>query len=507
MGYLLGIDQGTSGSRALLLDEQGGVRGYGYRPVRASYPGAGRVEQDPEDVAGGVVAAIADALADGACAAGEVEACGIACQRNTEFVWDAAGGRPLAPAITWQDVRAAGVGAALADRFRPEEQRWRLGHLPGAFSSALHLAWRLREQPAVREAAQSGRLRFGFSGSWLLHTLGRPAGYEMDFTMIQASGLYDLRAGAYWQEWVQALGIPADALPTPAPTVHPYGVLQIEDARGGAAEVPVTALIGDQQAALFGFDCRRPGEVECTHGTASFVNACLGGQLPERARLNLYYAWVLEEGDSYCLEARTAGTGSVINWLRDELRLVDDVRALGPLAQSVPDSGDVVFVPAFSGLYDPANDRSARGMLIGLTHAAGRAHIARAFCESLACQIGEILDVVEQTAGIEVGTLKMGGGVARSDAICQIQADLLQRPVERVEFVETTARAAALLAGMGSGRWKQSDDLPPLPSASTLFRPELSAREAAARRDRWREAAERARGWARQRAPRAAGGD
>jgi glycerol kinase len=485
--YLLGIDQGTSGSRALILDREGNVRGYGYRPLPRLYPRPDWVEQDPATVSGGVRDAIAEALQHANITARDLAACGLASQRDTDFVWDARTGRPLANAITWQDLRTQPLEDGLRDWPRAHEARTRLGYWPGPYSAALHLKWRLAHQPEVVQAAREGRLRVGLSALWLINDLGRPNGHLTDVSLAQSMCLYDFRARTYWEEWLDYLGVPSDALPEVRPTVSDFGVLQ---------DVPVRALIGDQQGALFGYDCRKPGEAECTHGTASYVNVNLGEAAPALDSIKVYLAWLLNGHPTHCLEADTTVTGAAVRWLRESARLIDRDDELGTLAASVPDAGGVVFVPAFTGLNVPYNFRDARGTLLGLTLGHTRAHIARAFLDSIGFQLRAILEEMQAKAGVQVTQLKVGGGLSADDTACQLQADWLGIPIIRPSFTQTTARAAALLAGLGAGFWKDPDELPPLPGARTVFEPRLSAD----RRDEgyaaWQKAIATVKSWA-----------
>jgi glycerol kinase len=336
----------------------------------------------------------------------------------------------------------------------------------------------------------------------------------MDYSLVQAMGLYDFRAEHYWAEWLELLNIPPAPLPQAVPTTHNFGTLHITDPHSISADVPVLAMLGDQQAALFGYDCRHPGDAECTLGTASFVNVCLGGQAPESEKINVYFAWSLPAGDrrpltgdrqfstfersilhTYCLEAETAATGSAIRWMQEQARFIDHYSEVGPLAASVPDSAGVVFVPAFTGLFVPYNDLTARGTILGLTLGSTRAHIVRAFVEALAFQVRAILATIESETGLRIEQLKLGGGVSASSEICQIMADLLGLPLLRPGFTETTTRAAALLAGLAAGVWPTLADLPPLPGDYTLFEPRLSADQRDAAYSQWQRAVERARGW------------
>ena len=493
--YLLGIDQGSSGSRALILDREGQARGYGYRPLARLYPHPDWVEQDPDAVAAGVAEAISEAMDRAGCRPSEIAACGIACQRNTDFAWDARTGRPLTNAITWQDLRTLPILDELAAWPLTAQCRRRLGYFPGPYSSALHLAWRMRHDPVIVEAARAGYLRLGLSAEWLLVALGHPSGHQMDYSLVQAMGLYDFRSLRYWDEWLSLLGVPRDPLPAAVPTVFGFGTLRVTAPDGAAAEVPVLATIGDQQAALFGYDCRQPGEAECTHGTASFVDVCLGSRAPDQEKLNVYFAWHLGDAPIYCLEADTTVTGAAIRWMRESARLFDHDDEVGQLAASVPDSAGVVFVPAFTGLNVPYDDRDARGTILGLTLGHTRAHIARAFLESLGYQVRAILETIQAEAGLHVDRLHLGGGISASDEACQIQADLLGIPIIRPVFTQTTARAAALLAGLGAGIWASVSDLPPLPDEQTVFEPRLSADQRKAGYARWQRAVDSVRAW------------
>ncbi len=493
--YLLGIDQGTSGSRALVLDREGQVRGYGYRPLPRLYPRPDWVEQDPDVLAAGVAEAIAEALGAAGCRPDEVAACGIDCQRNTEFAWDARTGRPVGRAVTWQDLRTLPMVEALGTWPLAGECRRRLGYLPGPYSSALHLAWRMRHAGAMREAAHSGDLRIGLSAAWLMVALGRQAGHWMDYSLVQSLGLYDFREQDYWGAWLDYLALPRSPFPEACPTLHDYGTLRLAAPGGAEADVPVTAMIGDQQAALFGYDCRTPGDAECTHGTASFVDVFLGAQAPEQENLNVYFAWHLGDAPTYCLEADTTVTGAAVRWMRENLRIIDRDDELGVLAASVPNAGGVTFVPAFTGLNVPYHDRSARGTLMGMSLGSTRAHVARAFLEAIGYQVRAILETIREDTGLGVTRLHVGGGLAASDAACQIQADLLGIPVIRPEFPQTSARAAALLAGLGAGIWDSPADLPPLPGERHLFEPTLSTAARDAGYDRWQRAVALVRRW------------
>jgi len=492
--FLLGIDQGTSGTKAIIVGREGEVLGYAYRPVARSYPQPGWVEQDPFAVAAGVDQAITEVIGQAGIQPAEIAGCGLACQRNTDFAWDARTAQPIGNAITWQDLRTLPFLEEISQWPLATEVNQRLGYGPGPYMSALHLAWRERNDLVYQEASRSGHLMLGLSAAWLLQALGRPTGHYLDTSLVQAMGFYDFRAQQYWPEWLDFLGVPPNALPVAVPTLHDYGVLHVTGPDGATADVPVLAMIGDQQGALFGHNCRLPGEAECTHGTASYVKVFLGHETPDLSKMDLFYAWHLNGQQTYCLEAPTTVTGAVIRWMRDEAQLMKDYGELETLATSVPDPAGLYFVPAFTGMNAPYNDPNARGTLFGLTLGHSRGHIIRAFLESLGYQLRDILTSVSEETGITVNELLVGGGVSASDLACQIQADLLGIPVKRPEFSETTAWAAALLAGLGADVWKDLSELPPLPGDHTQFSPQLlTGRDAGY--ERWKHAVSLTRAW------------
>ncbi|MDX1416575.1 MAG: FGGY family carbohydrate kinase [Candidatus Promineifilaceae bacterium] len=492
--YLLGIDQGTSGSRALVIDCEGKIRGYAYQPLARLYPRPDWVEQDPMVVAMGAKKVIAGALNDAGCTPDQIQAVGIAGQRNTDFGWDGYHGRPIANAITWQDLRTQPLLEEIQAWPLAAEARYRLGYAPGTYMSSLHLAWRMRHDSAVQQAAADGSLRLGLSAAWLINALGQPSEHCMDSSLVQAMGLYDFRDGQYWSEWLEALAVPQGALPEPRPTIHDFGTLRLIDQQGRTADVPVLAMIGDQQAALFGHGCRTPGTAECTQGTASFVKVFTGKEVPHQGYINIYYAWNTGHGQTYCLEAPTTVVGGAIRWMQ-ELRLFDTYAEMDALAAELQDSGGVMFVPALTGLDTPYNDPQARGTILGLTLGTSRGHIIRSFMDSIGYQLRAILEAICQYDGTVVDDLLVGGGVTASDTACQIQANLTGIPIIRPTFKETTAFAAALLAGLGSGVWPDESSLPPAPGSRTVFEPDYKPDGRDAGYARWQEAVQLTQSW------------
>lgn len=484
------------------MDMDGQRLGLGYMPTELISPQPGWIEQDPCAVAAGAAQAIEQALQAAQCEPSDIAAIGIASQRGSDFIWDARTGRPIANAITWQDLRTLPIIEALNAWEHADQRRYRLGYFPGPWCASMHLSWRAQHQPEFQTAVREGYLRVGMSASWLITALGTPArAHVHDYSLVQKTGLWDFRNGRYWSEWIDRLGLQSTGLPAPAPTLHDYGTLRI-GAGSRCADIPVVAMIGDQQAALFGHGCRVAGQAECTHGTATFVNVVTGYTPPDLDSLNVYHAWSLPRETSnfhaerpvssaqhtYCLEADTTVSGAAVRWMTERGHLFDSESELDALAASVSDDGGVMFVPAFTGLNVPYNDHSARATIFGLTLGTDRAHIAHAFLDSLGYQLRAILETIRDQTGLHVRQLSVGGGLSKSEMACQVQADLLGIPLVRPTENETTARGAALLAGLGLGRWNTIDDLPLLPSSSKYFEPHLSSDQRDAGYARWQRA-------------------
>ncbi|NOK57946.1 MAG: carbohydrate kinase [Chloroflexi bacterium AL-W] len=493
--YVLGVDQGSSGSRAMILDSNSTIVGYGYQPVQRIYPQPGWVEQSPQDIAESVRQVIQRALAQARCPAHAIIACGITSQRDTVIAWDQQSGKPIGNAITWQDLRTVPLVAEIDTWEHAGERRERLGQFPGPYCSAMHMAWRMRHDSAFRSAALEGRLAVSLVPGWLIQALGKPTQHALDYSLMQGMTVLDFRRKQLWDAWIEHLQIPRAALPTPVSTLSHFGEIDIVDHHGDRAAVPVLAMISDQQAALFGYDCHKPGQASCTHGTASFVSVVAGATAPPQGIPKIYIGWELDGVTTYCVEADTTVTGAVVRWMQEQMGWLPDATQLGPLAQTVPDAAGVVFIPAFTGLGVPLEDRTARGTLLGMTLDTTPAHIARAFLDALGYQIYDILTTIQTETGLSINRLHVGGGVAASDLACQIQADILGVPIARASNTETSVRAAALLAGLGSSVWSSIDALPRLAATETIFEPQLSTATRDNRLVVWHRALERVREW------------
>jgi glycerol kinase len=486
MKYLLGLDQGTSGTKAYLMDFAGNRIGLGYAPTELIRLRPDWIEQDPRAVAAGAAHAIEQALRAAQVAPSDIAAVGLASQRGTDFIWDARTGQPIVNAITWQDLRTLPLIAELDRWEHADERRYRLGYFPGPWCASMHLAWRARHQPDFQAALRNDHLRIGMSAGWLITALGKSSQHLHDYSLTQKTGLWDFRHSAYWAEWIDRLQLSPIGLPQPTPTLYAYGTLHLGYG-SQAAEVPVVAMIGDQQAALFGHGCHHAGHAECTHGTASFVNVVAGDTPPELDNINVYHAWSLP-AHMYCLEADTTVTGAAVRWMVQRGHWFESERQLDALAESVADAGGVIVVPAFTGLNVPYNDHDARATILGLALGSDRAHVARAFFDAIGYQLRAILETIRDRTGLHVEQLSVGGGLSNSDIACQIQADQLGIPLVRPSEKETTARGAALLAGLGAGVWKSIDDLPALPEGGTIFEPRLSADQRDRDFARWQQA-------------------
>lgn len=493
--FVLGIDQGSSGSRAVVMDSAGQAIGYGYEPVARVYPQPGWVEQEPRAIAESVRVAAETALARAGCAVGDVVGCGITSQRDTVFAWGATTGAPIGNAITWQDLRTIPLVAEVDAWPLAGERRERLGQFPGPYSSAMHIAWRMRHDPAFRAAAEAGSLRMSLAAGWIVQALGRLNENALDYSLMQAMTVFDYKRKTLWEEWIDALNIPRAALPRPVPTLHDFGEIVLTDGSGQRGVIAVRAMITDQQGSVFGYDCRTPGQAVCTHGTASFVHVVAGATPPRQGVSKVYLAWELDGAPTYAIEADTTVTGAAIRWMQEQMGFITRPAELGPLALSVPDSAGVVFVPAFTGLGVPYEDRSARGTILGMTLDTSSAHIARAFLESLGYQVHDILSTISREANVQIDQLYVGGGVSASDVACQIQADVLGIPVVRASNAETSVRGVGLLAGLGAGLWANVDALPALGGEETTFTPAWSDQQRARKLGAWKQAIERARLW------------
>ena len=444
--YILALDQGTTSSRAIAFDRSGNIAALSQQSLPQHYPQAGWVEHDPLEIWDTQRRAAAEVIAR--LPEGSVAGIGVTNQRETTILWDKATGEPVYNAIVWQCRRTAELCEELKRRGLEERIRSATGLLIDAYFSGSKIRWILDNVPGVRRRAERGEVLFGTVESWLIWKLtGR---HVTDYANASRTMLFDIHRLAWDEELCGILGVPTAMLPQPVPNSAVYGTVQPSiPGLESLAGVPVCGAAGDQQSALFGQTCFAPGEAKNTYGTGCFTLMNVG-EKPVRSRAGLLtsVAWQVDGKTTYALEGSVFNAGSTIQWLRDELGIISSAPEIDVLAATVPDSGGVVVVPAFTGLGAPYWDMYARGAILGVTRGTGRAHIARAVLSCIAAQVTDLMLAMRQDAGCDIALLRADGGASVSDVLLQMQADLLRIPVDRPEMVETTAFGAAALAGL-----------------------------------------------------------
>ena len=493
--YVLALDQGTSGSTALVVDPDGRVRARGYAELPQYYPRPGWVEHDPEEIWATVTRAAAAALAGAGVGGGEVAAVGIANQRETALVWERATGQPIHRAIVWQCRRTAD----LCDRLRSDGAepmvRERTGLVLDAYFSGTKIRWLLDEVAGARARAERGELAFGTVDSWLLWKLTGGAVHATDVSNASRTLCLNLHTADWDDEMLALLGVPRGILPRVMSSVGVFG--ETVDLGWLPRGVPIAGIAGDQQAALFGQACYAPGSAKNTYGTGCFVLLNTGTTpVVSRHGLLTTIAWQIGGTTTYALEGSVFIAGAVMQWLRDGLGVLKSAAESQAMAASVADTGGVYFVPAFVGLGAPYWDMYARGTIVGITRGTTAAHLVRAGLEAIAFQSRDVLEAMAADAGGAIRALRVDGGAAANDFLCQFQADVMNVPVERPLTIETTALGAAGLAGLAAGVWRSLDELAARAAIERTFVPAMDARVGEERYGHWRRAVERARGWA-----------
>ena len=488
---VLGIDAGTTGVRTYAIDRDSHVVRSDYREFPQYFPQPGWVEHDAEEIWAATLATLT-AVADACAAAGEtVVAIGITNQRETTVVWDRRTGRPLHRAIVWQDRRTAAQCDAWRDAGHEPLVRARTGLVLDSYFSATKLHWLF----TTGGITPTPDLAFGTVDSWLLWKLTDGAVHATEPSNASRTLLYDIYAGRWSSELCELFGIPMSCLPEVRPTSGRFGTTVPVAAAG--LRVPISGMAGDQQAALFGQACFTPGMAKNTYGTGSFVLVNLGADAPPPVEgLLTTIAWQIGEETTYAMEGAIFVTGAAIQWLRDELQIIQRAEEIGPLAASVPDAGGVVFVPAFTGLGSPYWDPYARGTVLGLTRGSGRAQLARAVVEAIAYETADVVTAVRAASGTELSELRVDGGASVMDVLCQFQADVLGVTVRRPAVQETTALGAAYLAGIAEGVWTSPADAASAWREEAAFTPAGDAADIESRLATWHRAVDRSRAWA-----------
>ncbi|MBN2507632.1 MAG: glycerol kinase GlpK [Verrucomicrobia bacterium] len=492
MKYLLALDQGTTSCRAMLFDAAGAIRGCVQREFAQHYPQPGWVEHDAREIWSVQLAVAVETLAQAGLRPADIAALGITNQRETTVVWDRKTGLPVAPAIVWQDRRTARLCDQLKQDGASGLIREKTGLVVDAYFSASKLHWILQHVPEARSKAEAGDWAFGTIDSWLVWNLTGGKVHCTDVSNASRTMLYNLHTGEWDDALLRLFGIPRGLLPTVRASSGVCG-----EATGPLAGIPIAGIAGDQQAALFGQGCTRPGMVKNTYGTGCFLLMHTGtAPVASSNQLVSTVAWRVGDRTDYALEGSVFIAGAVVQWLRDGLGLIRTSGEIEALAASVPDTGGVYLVPAFAGLGAPHWDPHARGTLVGLTRGTTAAHLARAALESIAFQSADVIRAMEADAGAPLQELRVDGGASVNNLLMQFQADLLGAPVVRPHIAETTALGAARLAGLATGYWKDPKEATAPSTTDQRFEPRLGTDERARRLAGWRKALERAKHWA-----------
>ena len=493
--YILALDQGTTSSRAVVFDAEARVVALDQHEFTQHFPQPGWVEHDPHEIWESQLRAARGALVKAGIEASELAAIGIANQRETTIVWDRATGEPVYPAIVWQSRQTTAICDDLRSRGLAEEVRARTGLVIDAYFSATKLRFILDAVPGAQQRAERGELAFGTVDTWLLWRLTGGAVHATDVTNASRTMLWNIHERAWDETLLQALDIPRALLPEVRDSSGDFGVA---DAEWLGAPVAIRGVAGDQQAALFGQRCFTPGAAKNTYGTGCFLLMHTGREARAAGEgLLTTVASGLGGTIEYALEGSVFTAGAAVQWLRDEMRLIATAEESESVARSVPDSGGVYLVPAFTGLGAPHWDERARGTIVGLTRGSGRAHLVRATLEAIAYQTHDLVGALAAGGGARLSTLRVDGGASANDFLMQFQADVLGVPVERPEQLETTALGAAVLAGLAAGVWPDREAFAALDTgAVTRFEPAMPAEQREALLEGWHRAVERSKGWA-----------
>jgi glycerol kinase len=493
MGYILALDQGTTSSRAILFDEDGAIAAVAQHEFEQFYPQPGWVEHDPTEILTSQMSCAVEALGKAGARPRDVAAIGITNQRETTIVWDRATGKPIYPAIVWQDRRTAPLCSALEKSGAGEEVSSKTGLVLDPYFSATKVRWILDHVDGARARAERGELAFGTVDSWLIWHLTSGHRHVTDMTNASRTLLFNIVKGEWDKELLKIFDIPENMLPEVAWSSERVGEVTTSL---GLAGVEIAGIAGDQQAALFGQLCWQAGEAKNTYGTGCFLLQNIGTEfVRSKHRLITTLAASAAKRLEYALEGSIFIGGAVVQWLRDNLKLIGSSAEVEGLAASVPDSGGVVFVPAFVGLGAPHWDPHASGTLIGLGRGTKPGHIARAALEAIAFQVADVLDAVHCETGTPLAALRVDGGAAVNDLLMQLQADVLGVPVVRPRVTETTALGAAYLAGLATGFWAGPGELKAKREGDKRFEPRMEEQERKQRRGRWEKAVERAKSW------------
>ncbi len=501
--YVMAIDQGTTSSRAIVFDKSGNIIAKSQKEFEQHYPEPGWVEHNPMDILYTECKSISDILAEGTVLPEEIACIGVTNQRETTILWDKTTGLPIHNAPVWQCRRTASMCEELKARGLEPYIREHTGLLIDAYFSATKIKWLLDNVEGAKELAEQGNLLFGTVETWLIWNLTggathpETAVHVTDYSNASRTMIFDVDK-LQWDEYLcKEIGIPMSILPTPVPSSQVYGTVApgipgLESLAG----TPISGAIGDQPAALFGQACFNKGMAKSTYGTGCFLLMNSGNErVHSKNQLTTGVAWSINGETTYAIEGSAFNAGCVIQWLRDELRLIDSAPRCDELAATVPDTNGVYIVPAFTGLGAPYWDMYARGCIVGLTRGANRAHFARAVLEALAYQVVDLIKAMEDDAGIKISSLRVDGGASVSNIMMQIQSDFLNCEVNRPKIVETTALGAAYLAGLAVGVWKDTDEIEANRQVAKIFTPSMDDEKRTALYKGWKKAVSHAKDW------------
>ena len=487
--YILALDQGTSSSRAIVFDQNGQTKAVSQKEFTQIFPKPGWVEHNPMEIWSSQASVIAEAITSIDINGLNIAAIGITNQRETTIVWDAETGEPVYNAIVWQDRRTSEYCDSLKRDGRTDLIRSKTGLIIDAYFSATKIRWILENVPGARQKAEEGRLRFGTVDTWLIWMLTRGEVHVTDVSNASRTMLFNIHSLEWDKELLELMNIPASMMPQVKSSSEVYGYTKTTLF---AHEVPIAGIAGDQQAALFGQMCTEPGSVKNTYGTGCFL-LMNSGERPIMSKNNLLttIAWKIGDTVNYALEGSIFVAGSVVQWLRDGLGIIQSSSEVEALAASVPDNGGVYFVPALTGLGAPHWDQYAQGSIYGLSRGSTAAHIARAALEGIAFQTMDIVNAMQKDAGVTLKELKVDGGASRNNLLMQFQADVLGTSVIRPTVTETTALGAAYLAGLAVGYWESIEHIKKQWGVEKEFQPSAAPETVAALKDGWNDAIRR----------------
>ena len=494
--YVMALDAGTTSNRCILFNEKGEMCSVAQKEFTQFFPKPGWVEHDADEIWATQYEVAKQAMENVGATAADIAAIGITNQRETTIVWDKATGEPVHHAIVWQCRRTAEYCDSLKDKGLVDKIREKTGLVIDAYFSGTKIHWILENVPGARERAEKGELMFGTVDTWLIYNLSGRKIHVTDYSNAARTMLFNINTLQWDDEILKILDIPKSMLPTPKPSSEIYGMTDESLFQG---RIPIAGAAGDQQAALFGQTCFNPGEAKNTYGTGCFLLMNTGEKpIFSKNGLVTTIAWGLDGKVNYALEGSVFVAGASIQWLRDQLRVVDTAPDSEYMATRVKDTAGCYVVPAFTGLGAPYWDQYARGVIVGLTRGCNKYHIVRATVESLAYQVNDVLQAMKADSGIDLAALNVDGGASANNFLMQTQADIINAPVNRPQCVETTAMGAAYLAGLAVGYWKDKEDVIANTSLDRTFTPAISAEERETRIKGWKKAVKCSFGWAKE---------